>query len=190
MTATQESVVSGEHAVPYRIESEYLECLLDDEASAGGAPAEADEVEPALPATDDDALGQHEAQQVYQTIEIGKLRFAIALKAMERTIPVPADMVINPNAGSPCYGKIRWSGQEIFVVSLARIIFGGDGETVAGKIVLMRNRRYAVLCDAVLETTVIHRSEVNWRADDSSRKWLAGTVAGRKLSILDLNGLF
>jgi len=126
---------------------------------------------------------------------VAGLKLAVPLADLEEIIDVPDSFEINNKVNKLCYAKFQWQKQFIFVLNIHKIFFPDNLKNIVAptgkeqKIVLLKHKNIAFMCDEVLETVSLNPENVNWRSEISKRKWLAGTVKKQGFSVLNVQGL-
>ncbi len=101
--------------------------------------------------------------------------------------PVPDNM--------PLYlGLLKRNGRQIPIVDLARLVlpervFERRKPGTCQKILIVGDYHWGLGCDDISSKIVIDNSEVNWRSDRNSRKWLAGMISSQGSALIDMNEL-
>lgn len=91
-------------------------------------------------------------------------------------------------------GSVESGEQKIHIIDSYRLVIPKNKQTVDmlqtdyyGKTVVLLNRgTIGLLCDEATKVTSVDSSDIVWRTDQTSRNWLAGTVASYSMAILNV----
>ncbi len=82
-----------------------------------------------------------------------------------------------------------YGGAEYEIINIGRLINASYDFNYSEQFVILKDKKFALTCERILEKEKINKETVCWRNGNSQRKWLAGTVKNKNTILLDLTSL-
>lgn len=129
--------------------------------------------------------------------DVAGLALAVPLSRLKGVIPNEVDLTPGPGHSPQFPGVVPYEGIKSTVVDTARFILPQDraaqlDANVTGRgahLVVIDEGRWALACDGIGEMIELEATDVKWRGADGKRAWLAGTVIGKMVALLDIDEL-
>lgn len=102
-----------------------------------------------------------------------------------------------PGHSSLFLGVVPYQGLQSKVVDTARFVLPADlaaqlsedADERMQHLVMIDDGRWALACNRIGDVIDLNSDDVKWRAGNSKRQWLAGTVIERMCALLDIDQL-
>lgn len=142
---------------------------------------------------------EHELGDPFQALifKVAGLSLAVPLIELNGVVEWSDKVTEMPGHADFYLGILQHLGKSIPVVDTARLVFPADKLAVLNAdkprervthIVLIDGGRWGLACDEVDEVIDLQCSEVKWRQQRSSRRWMAGTVIEKMCALIDSKG--
>jgi hypothetical protein len=120
----------------------------------------------------------------------------LAVPAVRVLSEQPVEGALSESADSPVQTLTLPSGAKVPVLDLVRLMLPPSAPACqrplaerASTVVLLDGGEWGVLGEAQGRLESLDASQICWRGDHATRAWLAGTLASRRLVLLDLDAL-
>lgn len=133
------------------------------------------------------------AQSDFQCLlfRIAGLTLALPLAKLNGVLPWDAAAVTPlPNHRSWFLGLREHLGQQVKLIDVAKVVLPPErwpapDAALHGKIILIDDGRWGLVCSEVAEVVTLAADAVKWRSRAGGRAWLAGTMIDRMCALLD-----
>ncbi len=163
--------------------SAYLDSLMgvaDPEASPFAVAAS----QPAA----NDALENSEQPQRYYTLLIQGVRLALPAERIGKLAPFTD--CAGEGASALHLGYIEFSGRLVPVLAAGELIMPGRVQPIPYQLIVVdKAGQFALACHGSDAEIEVLSSDVRWKTDHTSRRWLAGTAIAQRCALLDTDEL-
>ena len=138
------------------------------------------------------------AQQDFQCLlfRVAGLTLALPLARLNGVLPWESTAVTPlPNHRPWFLGLREHLGHQVKLIDVAKVVLppdrwpAADDEVAHGKVILIDDGRWGLVCSDVAEVITLSAAAVKWRSRAGRRPWLAGTVVDRMCALLDTAAL-
>ncbi|MFP4208652.1 MAG: hypothetical protein ACLFSC_08325 [Wenzhouxiangella sp.] len=121
---------------------------------------------------------------------------SLAIPAVRVSAEQPFAGAVTGDEGAVVKRLSRPAGEDVPVFDLARLMLPPSAAVLnrplqqrASTLVMLDDGQWALAAEGAGDLEALDREQVCWRGQQATRAWLAGTVAARRLALLDLDVL-
>jgi purine-binding chemotaxis protein CheW len=178
MTTTSTVYENQEQALTAYLDSLIGVVAAEESPYARSAPAQATPV----------AAAPDESPERYFCFNVGGLRLALPLRRVGKLANF-ADCA-GEGASALHVGYIEHHGRLVPVLAAAELVMPGRHPPIPYQVIVVDAAgKFALACHGIESELEVSRSEVQWKSDRTSRRWLAGTLIQRRCAMLDAEEL-